>query len=196
MKKQLVLASASPRRSEILSVAGYDFKICVSGASEIMQGESAATLAKLNALEKAREVFSRLGGDSVVIGADTVVCHNGLVLGKPRDEADAFDMLKKLSGTTHTVISGYAVVGSEGERSGFCETVVKFKPLTDTEINAYVATKEPNDKAGAYGIQERASLFVSEIRGDYFNVMGLPVCCLYEPLKEFGILPNWQNVLG
>lgn len=194
MAKKLILASASPRRSEILDTAGYSYEIIPSNADEVMEGECPYSIAELNALAKAREVFERLNdGNIVVLGADTVVSVNGQVLGKPTDENDAFLMLRSLSGSTHEVISGFAVVGCDDFDSGFCVTKVKFRDLTDAEILDYVATGEPMDKAGAYGIQERACLFAESFEGDFFNIIGLPVEKLYLPLKKQGILPEWQS---
>ena len=150
MSKKLILASASPRRREILDTAGYSYEIVPSNADEVMEGD-AYLLARLNALAKAKEVYTRIGGDCVVVGADTVVCVDGEVLGKPKDERDAFLMLSKLSGSSHEVISGYAVVSEQGEESDFCVTHVQFRKLTDDEINAYIATHEPMDKAARRG---------------------------------------------
>ena len=191
MSKKLILASASPRRREILDTAGYSYEIIPSNADEVMEGD-AYLLARLNALAKAKEVYARIGGDCVVVGADTVVCVDGEVLGKPKDERDAFLMLSKLSGSSHEVISGYAVVSEQGEESDFCVTHVQFRKLTDDEINAYIATHEPMDKAGAYGIQERACLFAESFVGDFFNIIGLPIARLYPMLRSFGISPDWQ----
>jgi len=191
MEKAFVLASASPRRSEILQSAGYEFNIITSQAEEITQG-NAATVAMHNALAKAKAVYALQGENAIVLGADTVVCLGNAVLGKPKNRQDAFNMLKSLSNSSHSVITGYAVISDKGEKTGYCETFVKFRTLTDNEINAYIATGECDDKAGAYGIQERASLFVESINGDYFNIMGLPVADLYPILKSAGILPKWQ----
>jgi septum formation protein len=193
MAKKLILASASPRRSEILSTAGYSYTVVPSSAEEVMCGKSGGELAELNAIEKAREVFSRCGGDIAVVGADTVVCLNGRILGKPKDRKDAFSMLKALSGSRHEVITGYAVISQDGTDSGYCTTTVRFCELSDSEINAYIATDEPMDKAGAYGIQERACLFAEEFSGDFFNIIGLPVAKLCPLLKKHGILPDWQK---
>ena len=196
MKKSLILASASPRRRELLATAGYEFQIIPSSAEEIEKGIPAKELAVKNALAKARDIYKNQKEGCVVIGADTVVCLGDAVLGKPKSRAHAKEMLLSLSGSTHSVVTGYAVVGESEEKSGFCETLVKFRSLTDGEIDSYIATGECDDKAGAYGIQERASLFVEGIEGDYFNVMGLPVADLYPILTSLGILPNWQNMLG
>ncbi|MBR4950804.1 MAG: septum formation protein Maf [Clostridia bacterium] len=194
MEKFLVLASASPRRSEILLSAGYEFNIITSAATEITNG-TGAIIAAENAKAKALAVYSQQPENAVVLGADTVVCLNDKVLGKPKSREDAFNMLVSLSNSNHSVITGYAVASKNGVKTGYCETFVKFRPLTDEEINDYVATGECDDKAGAYGIQERASLFVEAIKGDYFNIMGLPVAEIYPILKSAGIYPKWQKVL-
>lgn len=196
MEKKLILASASPRRRDLLAVAGYEFDIITSSAEEIEKGIPASELAMKNALAKAKEVYNRSPEESVVVGADTVVCLGESILGKPKNRENAREMISMLSNSEHSVITGYAVVGKEGIESGFCETIVKFRSLTKNEIDSYVATGECDDKAGAYGIQERASLFVERISGDYFNVMGLPVADLYPVLAKLGILPEWQKVLG
>ena len=133
---------------------------------------------------KARAVAGERPG-SVVIGADTVVILDGQVLGKPRDAADAYQMLRALSDRLHTVITGCCIVCDGRERSFSVRTQVRFYPLSDREIEDYIATGEPLDKAGAYGIQGRGSLFVSGIEGDYFNVMGLPVARLNRELRSF-----------
>ena len=194
MEKFLVLASASPRRSEILLSAGYEFNIITSAATEITNG-AGAIIAAENAKAKALAVYSQQPENAVVLGADTVVCLDNKVLGKPKSREDAFNMLVSLSNSNHSVITGYAVASKEGIKTGYCETFVKFRPLTNEEINDYVATGECDDKAGAYGIQERASLFVEAINGDYFNIMGLPVAEIYPILKSAGIYPKWQKVL-
>lgn len=193
MEKKLILASASPRRKEILNTAGYVYEVIPSNATELTHGENPCELVRENALAKARDVFLRCNENAIVIGADTIVCLNGRILGKPKDERDAFLMLKELSGSVHEVITGYAVIGEEGEESGFCVTEVYFRTLSDSEINAYIKTNEPLDKAGAYGIQERACVFAEGFKGDFFNIIGLPIAPLYSVLKKFGISPDWQN---
>jgi septum formation protein len=196
MSKKLILASASPRRKEILDTAGYLYEVIPSNADEVMEGECAYSLAELNALAKAKEVFERLDNENcVVLGADTVVSVNGQVLGKPTDGEDAFLMLKSLSNSTHEVISGFAIVGKNAFDSGFCVTKVKFRELSDEEIRAYIATNEPMDKAGSYAVQERACLFAESFEGDFFNIIGLPIQKIYFPLKNHGILPHWQNFI-
>lgn len=193
MNKKLILASASPRRRDILTTAGYSYTVSVSNAAELTEAESATELVRLNALAKAREVFEREGiSDCVVLGADTVVCLDEKILGKPNSREDAFNMLKSLSGRTHEVISGYAVIGKGREESGACITEVHFKSLSDAEINCYLDTNEPFDKAGSYAVQEKACLFVKGFTGDFFNIVGLPVSAVYEILLDFGISPDWQ----
>lgn len=186
-QKKLILASASPRRCDILRAAGLDFEITVSRAKELSPDKKDVyTVVCENAAAKAKEVFFRLGcrEDAVVLGADTLVCIHGKALGKPKDEDDAKKMLSELSGREHSVITGVSLVDSEGEMTDFCETAVKFRHLSSEEIDAYVATGEPMDKAGAYGIQEKGCLLVEEIRGDFFNVVGLPVSKVFGMLKE------------
>lgn len=192
MSQKLILASASPRRKDILNTAGYSYSVIPSNACEITEGETAEVLVMKNALSKACEVFERAEGDCVVLGADTVVSLNGSVLGKPENEQAAFEMLKSLSNSYHEVLTGYAVVGRMGKECGVCTTRVKFKPLTDNEIWAYIKTNEPMDKAGAYGIQERACIFAEGFEGDFFNIIGLPIAKIYPLLSKYGVLPDWQ----
>ncbi len=190
---KLILASNSPRRRELLALAGYEYNVIPSDADEITEGMAPAELAVCNAKAKAIDVFSRLDEDSVVIGADTVVCLESHIFGKPKDESDAFQMLKKLSDSCHSVITGCCVVSKKGIEEFSCESMVKFRHLDDEEIWKYIATGEPMDKAGGYGIQEKASLFVEHFQGDFYNIIGLPVAGLYPILKKLGILPQWQK---
>ena len=146
-----------------------------------------AELVKALALQKAREVASRVGADALVIGADTIVWVDGRPFGKPHSEEEAAAMLRRLSGGWHTVYTGVALVRGgtelvESEASRVC-----FRELTDGEIRRYIATGEPMDKAGAYGAQGRGALFVRAIEGDFFNVMGLPLCRLGQMLKKMGV---------
>lgn len=187
---RLILASSSPRRSELLTNAGFTFEVIPSRASEEHDGtEPPAELVKRLALEKAREVAGRVSDDkrAVVLGADTVVVLGGDILGKPASEDDARRMLALLSGREHEVTSGVALVQANGQRSvAETETTrVVFRKLTEEEIAAYVATGEPMDKAGAYAIQGHASRFVTRIEGSYFNVMGLPVALVDRLLREW-----------
>ncbi|WP_457741598.1 Maf-like protein [Thermococcus sp.] len=179
----LVLASASPRRREILSRFIKDFQVIPSNAKERCSSgvpeECALELARL----KAGEVYSRAGG--TVIGADTVVSIDGKILGKPKNEGEAYGMLKLLSGRVHRVTTGYCIIHEGEEITGFVVTEVKFRELDDEMIWAYIRTGEPMDKAGAYGIQGRAGLFVEWIKGDYYNVVGFPMEIIWK-LRELG----------
>ncbi len=193
MNKTLILASQSPRRREILDIAGYKYTVMPSNADEMQFCESPSRLAEENAYGKAKEVFDRLNDENcVVLGSDTVVAIDNQILGKPKDEQDAFNMLESLSGNIHHVISGFAIIGKDFEEKGFCISEVKFKRLSHEDILAYIATGEPMDKAGAYGIQEKASLFVEYIKGDFFNIVGLPISSIEPYLKKAGILPAWK----
>lgn len=184
--KRLILASNSPRRKELLAGLGLDFEVRVmkgidESYPEDLVGED---IPKYISLQKAKAYIPALAADEVLITSDTIVYVDGKVLGKPKDAADAYDMLRLLSGRTHEVITGVtiAVAGSES-RSFATTTRVTFKQLTDDEINYYIANYRPFDKAGAYGIQEWIGYIgVTSIEGSYFNVMGLPVQRVYESL--------------
>ena len=191
----LVLASASPRRRELLAQVGYQFEVHPAHIPEDPQpGEDPIAYVTRLAREKAEAVFRDLTTASpkpeehgqsslVVLGADTTVALDNTILGKPEDAADAARMLRLLSGRTHRVITGVAVVTAKGAEVAAEATAVRFLTLSDTEIAAYVATGEPMDKAGAYAIQGHAARWIPRIEGCYFNVMGLPlalVCSLLE----------------
>ena len=193
----LILASASPRRQELLRNAGIPFIVFPSNIPEApFDGEGPRECAERLAREKAMAV-SRQHPDSFVLGADTTVVVNGEMLGKPRDEDDARRMLRLLSGRTHQVTTGVCLVGSlrtgnQEPETGFEDTrsettLVTMTSLTDEDIRSYVATGEPMDKAGAYAIQGIASRWIPRIEGDYFNVVGLPVALVYRMLQEHGL---------
>lgn len=181
----MILASQSPRRQELIANITPSFRVIVSQAEEklpegIAPEEAPVYLAGIKA-----EAVAAAHPDEVVIGADTVVILDGEILGKPRDQADAERMLRALSGREHTVITGCAICGF-GRRVTFSEqTRVTFYPLSDREIAAYIATGEPFDKAGAYGIQGKGCVLVQRIEGDFFNVVGLPVAKLKRELEAF-----------
>ena len=188
MHMDIILASQSPRRRELLERMGLPFRIITPDIDERMEralppGELVAAISA----EKAGAVAAQAGPGAVVIAADTVVALDGAVLGKPAGEADAARMLSALAGRTHHVYTGLTVLRGERVRTVSEETAVTFRPLTEQEIAAYVRTGEPLDKAGAYGIQGYGALLVEGIRGDYYNVMGLPVCRLGLLLKELGV---------
>ncbi len=181
----LILASQSPRRRELLSLITRDFVICPSDAPEMpFSGGRVDDYVKALARDKARFVAEKNPHD-VVLGADTVVALKGTVLGKPRDRAEAIEMLGSLSGNIHSVFTGVCVMGNSRESLLAVETKVKFRKLSREEISDYVAGGEPLDKAGAYGIQGGARGFVEEISGDYFNVVGLPMKKTFEMLTSF-----------
>lgn len=185
---EIILASASPRRRELMKILGTTFKVCESRAEEIIEDDmppyfTAEKLSLIKASDVAKAYADR---DAYVIGADTIVIKDNKILGKPKDENDAISMLKALSGDCHSVITGVTVISTKTAKSEsfYEETKVYFKDLTDEEIEAYVKTGEPMDKAGAYGIQQKGALFVKKIEGDYFNVVGLPMCKLAAVLKD------------
>lgn len=184
----VVLASASPRRRELLQRAGVDFTVRASDAEEFIEPgtpphEAVMQLAAQKALAVARDC-----PDDLVIGADTVVVFDGEILGKPADTADAARMLHRLSGQTHAVYTGVCLVRGGKTETFFEQTQVTFYPLTDEQIASYIATGEPMDKAGAYGIQGRGCTLVRGICGDYFNVVGLPVAALCRRLNDTDML--------
>lgn len=184
----IILASQSPRRQELLKQMGLSFRVHAVDIDEHMERDlSPDKLVEAISREKAAQCAALDGPVPLIIAADTVVALDGEVLGKPHSEAQAAEMLGKLSGREHQVYTGFTLRqgGKAVTRSQRSE--VRFRPLSDREIAAYVATGEPMDKAGSYGIQGLGSLLVEGIRGDYFNVMGLPVCMLGQALKEFGI---------
>ena len=179
---QLILASQSPRRKELMGLFRIPFTVRVADIDETMDDakqpfDEVARVSRLKAEATSRD------HDDIVIAADTIVVCNGTLLGKPIDEADAFRMLKLLSGKDHQVMTGLTVL--RGETAIVCTEVtdIHFRELSDKEIRAYIATGEPMDKAGSYGIQGGAALFAEKMVGDYYNVMGLPVCRLGQILK-------------
>lgn len=178
---KIVLASKSPRRSEILKNAGIDFTVRVADADEtIPDGTKPQDAVVFLAARKAMAV--ERAEDELVLGADTVVVLDNKVLGKPKDREDAYNMLRSLSGRVHSVFTGVCAIGNGVSITFAEETKVEFLPLTDKEILNYIDSNEPYDKAGAYGIQGLASKFVRGIEGDYFNVVGLPISRTYEKI--------------
>ena len=186
---RMILASGSPRRRELmLSLGVKDLEIIPArGEEEKDPSLSAPELVKKLSRAKAQEIFA-LNPDAVVIGADTVVAVDGKILGKPKDREDAARMLRLLSGRTHEVYTGVTVLSPQGEDVRAEKTAVRFKPLSEREIAAYIATGEPMDKAGAYGAQGIASLLIEGMEGDYFNVVGLPLCTLGKMLEKLGVI--------
>lgn len=188
-----ILASKSPRRRSILSDIGVKFEVLESSVDEsvISQSLEPQIYVQELAMLKSSSVASECGKGHLVIGADTVVVHNGAILGKPKNFDEAFAMLSSFSASSHKVYSGISVTNSDTMHTAtdFCCTEVFFNKMSDKEITDYINTYSPYDKAGAYGIQEYASVFIEKIHGDFFNVVGLPVSKLYELLKkEFDVI--------
>lgn len=187
--KKLILASSSPRRAELLKQIGLDFEIRAGNVDETpLPGLSPPELVRYLAEKKAAAVARQLN-DGIVIAADTVVVWQGLLLGKPLDEDDAFAMLSRLQGSVHEVFTGIALAGARSGKSlvGHEQTRVFFRAIGEDEIRRYVAGGEPLDKAGAYGAQGRGAVFIKRLEGCYTNVVGLPLARLSLMLKEFGI---------
>lgn len=182
--KNIVLASKSPRRQELMKLVPYPFTVDESDTNEVMRSYlSPADNAKNLARQKARE-RAPFHPDEIVIGCDTIVALGDDIFGKPKDEIDAAIMLKKLSGKEHFVYTGVCILDGRQEICFAEATKVKMRRLTDIEIVDYAKSGEPLDKAGAYAIQGRAAIFISGIEGDYYNVVGLPVCKLTEELSK------------
>ncbi len=185
--KRFICASASPRRREILSSCGYDFEVIPSDADESIEGsltpaETVTELSKRKALS-----VSEKHPDAVVFGCDTIVVLGGTILGKPRDEADAKNMLRLLSGKTHAVLTGVTITDGTKTVTFYENSEVTFYDLSDETIASYVASREPMDKAGSYGIQGLGCILVKGISGDYFSIVGLPIARTARVLREFGV---------
>lgn len=182
---KIILASASPRRKELMELAGYDFEVICADIVEVVPEEAMPQEVVMSlALQKAQAVAAE-HKEAAVIGSDTVVALDGKILGKPHSEQEACEMLRSLSGRTHKVFTGVAIVCGGKVKNFFDETDVEFYSLGDDEIKKYVATGEPTDKAGAYGIQGKGSVLVKRINGDFFSVMGLPIAKLYREMSDF-----------
>ena len=180
---ELILASQSPRRRELLGLFRLPFVIRVADIDETMDG-TASAYDEVARVSREKALAVSRGEEDVVIAADTIVVCQGKVLGKPHSPEEAAEMLSLLSGRDHQVMTGMTVLRGEKVLSCTEVTDIHFRELSEKEINAYVATGEPMDKAGAYGIQGGAALFAEKMVGDYYNVMGLPVCKLHQMLSE------------
>lgn len=180
----LVLASASPRRKMLLENAGLDF-IVFPAQKEINPDRfiPPEEYAVESAYGKALEVSAKFGENDIVLAADTIVYFGGEIIGKPKDKSDAYNILKRLSGNTHSVFTGYVLIKGGRVIKGCEVTSVTFRVIEDEEILAYICSGEPMDKAGAYGVQGKGCVFVSRIDGDFYNVMGLPICSVYRAIK-------------
>lgn len=201
---RIILASASPRRKELLEQIGLEFEICPAKGEEIITKTVPQEVVMELSRQKAEEVAVMVTtynekhkeivtpSDILIIGADTVVAYGGQILGKPKDEQDAKRMLSMLSGNTHSVYTGVTLClidpnGRVGEIVFYEKTDVTMFPITEEEMERYIATGEPFDKAGSYAIQGKSAIFIEKIEGDYNNVVGLPVTRIYQKLKEVGI---------
>lgn len=179
----LLLASSSPRRSELLKQAGYEFTVEPADVNEnFLHGTPPMQIVEQLSARKAQAV-AKQHPEAVVLGADTIVVLKGRILGKPKDAEAAKAMLKLLSGNVHQVYTGYTVISGKKLVCGHECTSVEFYPLSQAEIDSYTATEEPLDKAGAYGIQGRGALFVKRINGDYYNIVGLPIAKIHRILS-------------
>lgn len=186
---ELILASQSPRRRELFDLIGLPFTVLVSEADEDIPLEEPGAYVEKLALRKADAVFAQ-HPESCVVGADTIVWLDGAIIGKPKDEADAYRILRLLSGRTHTVYTGLAILAPGSKEALHDATRVTFASLSDAEIWAYIHSGEPLDKAGAYGVQGKGAIFVEKVEGCYFTVIGLPVPRLYRALAKLGIRPE------
>ena len=189
----LILASGSPRRREFFTRMGWTFTVVKPGTEErVHPGETPEQYVRRNAEEKAADALtlSGIADRAVAVAADTIVVQDGRILEKPKDPADAHRMLRELSGRTHQVMTGLCIRTAAAMHSRTVVTDVEFKPLTDAEIDAYIRTGEPMDKAGAYAIQGLAAYMIRSVRGSYTNVVGLPLAETVEALAPFGFTPN------
>ena len=192
MKYQVILASGSPRRKELLGLIGVDFKIITSNKEEIITKTNPEEVVKELAAMKAEDVATGVEGPALILGADTVVAHNGRILGKPKDKEDAVQMIRSFAGDVHYVYTGVCIIRKEenGEikKISFAEgTKVTVYPMTAEEIESYVNSGEPMDKAGAYAIQGLFAPYIKGIEGDYYNIVGFPIAGIYQRLKEEGV---------
>ena len=190
--KEFVLASASPRRRELLTQIGIPFRICLSKKEEESSQKKPGDIVKELSYTKAKDVFDQGNLDAVVFGADTIVVYDEQVLGKPKDEEDAYKMIKMLQGKTHQVYTGVSVIWRQVNSIQVCSfyavTDVELQGMSEEEIRAYIATNEPYDKAGGYAIQGYFARYVKQIQGDYNNVVGLPGGELYQILNSLNLL--------
>ena len=184
----IILASKSPRRQELLERLGLSFRVMTEEIDETMDPAIPLAQEICRVSEaKARAVAPQAEETDLIISADTVVCIDGRRLGKPSSQEDAEAMLRLLSGRAHEVVSGVCLLQGSRCETQAVTTKIHFRPLSECEIRAYVASGEPMDKAGSYGIQGLASIFVDRLDGDYYNVMGLPLCALSQMLRRFGV---------
>lgn len=185
--KKIILASKSPRRRNVLEQIGLEFTVEVSDFDEAsIKFKTPIEMVEKLSLEKAK-IIAKRNPEAVIIGADTTVIYKNEIIGKPTSKADAVRILKLLSGNIHSVVTGFTVISGAKSITKHVTSQVKFKKLSAAEIKAYVATGEPMDKAGGYGIQDKAGVLIESVIGDYFNVVGLPIAVVSEVLKDFGV---------
>lgn len=183
--KHIILASASPRRKEILELADLKFDIMPSNAQEITTKTAPNEVVMELASIKAKDIYNKKSEkQSMIVGADTVVAYQGQILGKPTDEADAKRMLTMLSGQTHEVYTGVCIIEDGKTKTFYEETKVTFYEISDEQIDHYIKTGEPMDKAGSYGIQGKAAVFIKGIEGDYYNVVGFPIARFLQEITK------------
>ena len=182
--KHIILASASPRRKEILELADLEFDVMPSDAQEITTKTAPNEVDMELASLKAKDIYKKSEKQSMIVGADTVVAYQGQILGKPTDEADAKRMLTMLSGQTHEVYTGVCVIEDGKTKTFYEETKVTFYEISDEQIDHYIKTGEPMDKAGSYGIQGKAAVFIKGIEGDYYNVVGFPIARFLQEITK------------
>ena len=182
--KHIILASASPRRKEILELADLEFDVMPSDAQEITTKTAPNEVVMELASIKAKDIYKKSEKQSMIVGADTVVAYQGQILGKPTDEADAKRMLTMLSGQTHEVYTGVCVIEDGKTKTFYEETKVTFYEISDEQIDHYINTGEPMDKAGSYGIQGKAAVFIKGIEGDYYNVVGFPIARFLQEITK------------
>jgi septum formation protein len=188
---KIILASSSPRRKELLSLAGIEYDVMSTDVDEsVRQGITPHEAVSSLSLRKAEKISGTFP-ERIVLAADTLVAIDGIILGKPCDQNQAYNMLKQLSGKTHSVLTGVTIAKGDKIINFVEETSVSFYDLSDEEINQYVQSGEPMDKAGSYAIQGKGCVFVKAIEGDYFNVVGLPIARTVRLLREFK--DEWQN---
>lgn len=193
MKRKIILASQSPRRRELLNQVGFEYEVEPSQVEEKITRKEPWEIVKELSRQKAEDIFRKHEKESVlIIGADTIVAFQDIILGKPHSEKEAFEMLKMLQGNTHQVYTGVTFFWNESEEINshtfYEETQVTFYPMTEQEILDYIKTGDCMDKAGAYGIQTSFGVHIKEIQGDYNNVVGLPIARLYQEMKELKLL--------
>ncbi|MBQ7863185.1 MAG: septum formation protein Maf [Lachnospiraceae bacterium] len=192
MEYQIILASGSPRRKELLELIGVEFKIITSNKEEVITSTNPEEVVKDLSMMKAEDVAAGVNGPAIILGADTVVAHGGRILGKPKDKEDAFRMIRSFVGEDHYVYTGVCIIKKEADgnvkKISFAEgTKVTVYPMTEEEIECYISSGECDDKAGAYAIQGRFAPYIKGIEGDYYNIVGFPIAGIYQRLKAEGI---------